>query len=322
MGLYPIGSGEAYKFSKGIVSEIITTVDRDAFKISCHRVRGQEFPLRYPRAHFFKRKDVDSSDERWNDPIAPFSYTSVSYHGMASIDALAYVDVFGYHDRGAIFNNIVIDGIEPFGLGEGDDLADMVRRITFTQEQQFSDALQRHRDDAVRVRLKHGVHDRRYQEVLAKRPIMKPTVVDIARHEIELLFARLTFDDQPFGLIGLDLLQRSMNFAVELGTGDNDKSARYFGILELGRNNRWNGNPCLLYSMYVKKDANRYLHPFLVDGDALRQDLGNDLAIFLALSMVYTNKTRKFFARYATDVRHFYKKMFPSSVVPGQRAQP
>ena len=118
-------------------------------------------------------------------------------------------------------------------------------------------------------------------------------------------------EDVP--IIGLDLGRLSMSFGVELGTGGLDKSTRYFGILELGKNDRWNDNPCLMYSTYVKKDGRRYLHPFLVRGNVLRKDAANDLVLFMARSIACTNRTQEFFGHFSTAVRRFYKSMFPFS---------
>ncbi len=322
MGLYPIDSKEAYQFSKGIVGEIIEKVDEETFRNSCRRIKSPVFPLRYHRARFAPRiKKTISTEKYWNDLDAPFGYETITYHDRNVNDTVAYVDVFGCHGQGAILNNIIIEGIDPFGLDADDDLSDLIRRITRKQEDEFRGRLLRRRDELTRIRLRYGAHDRRYKEALADEPKMEPTITDIARNEIELLFSRLTFDKQPFALVGLDLEQRSMSFGVELGTGGHDKGARYFGILELGKNSRWN-NDCLMYSAYAKKDGKRCLHPFLVRGDTLRKDTVNDLTFFIARSIVLTNQTQEFFAHFSTEVHRFYKRMFPFSSVPGPKAQP
>ncbi len=323
MGLYPIDDREAYIFSKGIASMIVEEVDEYAFQQSCRRAKRGSFPLRYRRARFVPRPKKSLPQEAlWNDPNAPFSYNCVSHHDGNIDDTMGHVDVFGYHGRGAVINNIIIDRIDPFGPAVDDSLSALVQKITLKQEEQFRDRIEQHRDRLRRIRLQYGAHDRRYKEALANEPAAKPTIVDIARHEMELMFLNITFEKQPFGLIGLDLAQRSMSFGVELGVGRKNKSARYFGILELGQNSRWQDDPCMIFSTYAKEDGQRHLHPFLVPGDTLRKTAGNDLVRFLARVVMRTNRSQEFFARFSTEVRRHYVKMFPFSSTPLPRARP
>ncbi len=327
MRSYKLNHIDAYKLSKGLVSDIVEMVDAVGFKRSCNYVKRGEFPLRYPKARFLPRKeDATENGAFWNDPLAPFGYESVA-HNDRDIDkryghTYGYTDVFGHQDQGAVINNIIIDRINPFGLDEGDNLDELVREITLKQEAQFRDELERHREELARIRFQYGAHDPRYKTALLCKPKMGPTVIDVARHEMELLFLNLTFDAQPFGLIGLDLGRHSMNLGVELGMDGKNKGTRYFGILELGRNGRWRNNPCLMYSTYAKEGGTRYLHPFFVHSDALRKDSGNDIVRFLASAIMHANKAQEFFGRFSTDVHRFYTKIFPRSAVPGSRARP
>lgn len=316
MAKHRIGARDAFRLSKEVTHELVDRVDNLEFRRECSQVQRKGFPLRYQSARYVAPKSEE--DANWIDPKSPFGYKTVSQGGENSLEeSNIYIDISGYRKRHAIINNIHITNIDGFGLTRDDPLAEIVRDLVKKQDEEFLERLEKHKDRLRRLRAHHGPRDKRYLKALKEEP-KQNSIVDIARNEVEHLFLSVEFMKQYFQLVGLDLENRTMSFGIELGTGGPGKMSRYFGLLEVGVNPRWDEDACMIFSTYAKAPgSSRVLHPYMLHKGDFRKDSGfSTFSRFLARAMLRMNETQEFFEQYSTDVAAYYKKTFPFSAVP------